>query len=140
MGMKRFVLRVVLPVLGIAAGLFVGITWYALESSDVAIVATREAEGGIRRTHVWYVESNGELWIEAGRPENSWFVDVTREPRLQFFAEGRRGLFRAEAARDPEAHARLRALIRSKYGWRDAWVALYVDQSRSLAVRLLPAP
>jgi hypothetical protein len=30
----------------------------------------------------------------------------------------------------------VRAALRAKYGWRDAWVGLLVDSSRSVAVRL----
>jgi len=87
---------------------------------------------------LWYVEHGGELWLEAGRAENGWFVDVSREPRLRFSADGRSGVFRAQAVLEPDAHPRLRAQLRSKYGWRDARVAIYVDQSQSLSVRLVP--
>lgn len=140
MNTKRLLLRVVLPGLLTLVVAFLGITGYALESSDVAVVETQRADGTTRRTHVWYVVHDGELWLEAGRAENGWFVDVSREPRLRFSADARSGVFRAEAVRDPEAHPRLRARLRSKYGWRDAWVAIYVDQSQSLAVRLVPEP
>jgi hypothetical protein len=138
MDAKRLALRVVLPAVLVAVLAFVGITGYALESSDVAIVETQRADGGTRRTHVWYVEHGGELWLEAGRAENGWFVDVSREPRLRFSADGRSGVFRAQAVLEPDAHPRLRAQLRSKYGWRDARVAIYVDQSQSLSVRLVP--
>lgn len=138
MNAKRVALRVVLPGTLVAVLAFAGITGYALESSDVAVVETQRADGGTRRTHVWYAEHGGELWLEAGRADNGWFVDVSREPRLRFSADGRSGLFRALVVREPAAHPRLRAQLRAKYGWRDAWVAIYVDQSQSLAVRLVP--
>lgn len=50
----------------------------------------------------------------------------------------RRGAFAAlwvEAA----APERVRALLRAKYGWRDAWVALLQNTSRSVAPRLRPS-
>jgi len=39
---------------------------------------------------------------------------------------------------DFSARAPIRALLREKYGLRDRWVGLFVDQSRSLVVRLGP--
>lgn len=138
MSARRKILKIaLLSVLLIVLG-FAGITWIALESSDVAVVETRRVDGGTRRTHVWWVEHAGTLWLEAGTPGNGWFVDVGRDPELRFSAGGRSGRYRAEAVRDPEAHPRLRALLRAKYGWRDAWVSIYVNQSRSIAVRLTP--
>ena len=118
---------------------FAAITFVALESSDVAIVETLRADGSTRATHVWFVEEDGVLWLEAGTPENGWYVDVLGEPRLRFRSEERDGDFVAHPLPDDRArHARLREQLHAKYGWRDAWVSVYVDQSRSLAVRLEP--
>ena len=47
--------------------------------------------------------------------------------------------YRAEPIAAAEGHERVRALMREKYGWRDRWVSLLFDTSRSLAVRLVPA-
>ena len=121
--------------LGIA---FAAITWLALESGGVAIVETRAEDGSIRSTHVWFVESDRELWLEAGSAQNPWFDDLGRDPRIAFRAEGRHGEFLAERFADPPARARIRALLREKYGLRDAWIALLFDTSRSVAVRLVP--
>jgi len=51
------------------------VTALALEASEVAGVTTRTATGERRSTHVWYVEREGALWLEAGSPHNPWFVD-----------------------------------------------------------------
>ena len=118
---------------------FGGITWVALESSDVAVVETRRSDGSARSTHVWFVEEDGVLWLEAGTPENGWYVDVLRDPHLSFRADRRAGSFVARPLpEDPERHAWLRERLADKYGWRDTWVSVYVDQSRSTAVRLEP--
>lgn len=114
-------------------------TWLALEmGGGVAILETRTADGGLRSTHVWYIEHEGELWVEAGSPRNGWFVDVQREPRLEFGAEERRGSFVARPSPSREVHAWLREKLSERYGWRDWWVSHYVDSSHSLAVRLDP--
>lgn len=124
--------------LGLVAAFF-AVTRWVLESGGVAIVETRAPDGNARRTHVWFAESGDELWLEAGTPENAWFVDAQRDPLLRLSAAGRSGRYRAEPIAG-SAHARIRVLLREKYGWRDAWVGLLVDTSRSVAVRLQPAP
>jgi len=128
----KILLRVLL---GISIA-FVLTTWWALESGGVAVVETRTEEGSIRSTHVWYAEPNGELWIEAGTPENGWYLDIQREPALSFSAAGRSGQYLAERVPEANAHARIRSLLREKYGFRDWWISLIFETSDSVAVRL----
>jgi len=118
---------------------FVAITWLALEAGGVAIVETRAADGSVRSTHVWFVEPEGELWLEAGSARNPWFEDLSRDSRITLRADDRAGAYLAKPFEDPDARARIRALLREKYGLRDRWVGLFVDQSQSLVVRLAPA-
>ena len=66
---------------------FIATTWWALESIGVATVETQQADGALRQTHVWYVEPDGELWLEAGTPENGWFRDALESPVLTFESE-----------------------------------------------------
>jgi len=42
----------------------------------------------------------------------------------------------ADMAQNPDGHERIRRLLASKYGWKDRWIGLLTDTSRSLAVRL----
>jgi len=115
-------------------------TWWALESDGVAVVETHAADGSIRATHVWYCETDGDLWLEAGSPENGWFQDVQQNPALTLSIEGRSARYVARTIVDPTGHQRIRSLIRDKYGIRDRWINLIVDTSRSVAVQLLPEP
>jgi hypothetical protein len=126
--------RAALGLLVAAALGFVALTWLALESGGVAIVETRAPDGATRATHVWFVERDGALWLEAGSPGNGWFTDVQREPRLRVRIGNEIREARAEIV--PEASHDVRAALRAKYGWRDAWVGLLVDSSRSVSVRL----
>ena len=114
-------------------------TWWALESGGVAVVETHALDGAVRVTHGWYSEPNGELWLEAGSPENGWFQDVQHNPALTLRVDGHPVRYVARPVADPSAHRRIRSLIREKYGYRDRWVGLIVDTSRSVAVQLLPA-
>ena len=127
-------------VLSLLVATFVATTWWALESGGVAIVRTQPAGGGVRDTRVWYTESDGELWLEAGSPENSWLVDVGSDPSLTFTADSSSRRYTAEPVDDPSGHPKIRALMREKYGFRDWWVGLIADTSRSVAVRLVARP
>jgi len=132
---KRVILALVLVLLP-----FSGVTYWALEWGGVAVVETLRPDGSPRATHVWYVSHGDALWLEAGTPENAWFQDVERAPRLMLWIDGVPTPYRAEPVRDPSAHATIRRLMRESYGVRDAWVALVFDTSRSVAVRLVPSP
>ena len=97
-------------------------TWWALEWSGVARLETR-AGGATRTTHVWYVERHGELWLEAGTPENAWYRDVLAEPELTLEIEGRRRRVAAEPEAGEEAHFRIRSWMRERYGLRERHLA-----------------
>ena len=116
-----------------------GVTAYVLESGGVGVVETLSPGGEVRSTHVWPVRIDGELWLEAGTPENGWYVDVQSSPEVELDYQGMRARYRAVPVLGPAARERLRAAIRSAFGWRDRWVGIWVDSSTSIAVRLDPA-
>jgi hypothetical protein len=118
--------------------LFVGVTAYVLESGGVGIVATRQADGEERSTHVWPARIDGVLWLEAGTPENGWYVDVQSTSEVWLDYEGVRAKYRAVPVLDVGAQRRLRAAIHDAFGWRDSWVGIWVDSGGSIAVRLDP--
>lgn len=128
--------------IAIAAGLALvaaaALAWWVLESSGVAIVETRAPDGDVRRTHVWYVRAGDAIWLEAGRPEHPWYLDVQRTPRVVLRANGLAGEFDAVTMPGRDAHEHVRALLREKYGLRDRILGLVVDTSGSIAVRLEP--
>lgn len=132
-------MKAVVVSLAAALACFVLITWWALESGGVAVLETRAPDGSLRSTHVWFAEPEGEIWLEAGTPENSWYLDVQREPRVSFSSERRTGTFSARPVEEPAGHDRIRALLRQKYGVRDWWIDVLFDTSESVAVRLVPA-
>jgi hypothetical protein len=129
-------LKIGLIILTVLLAGFVAMTWWALESGGVALIETVSPDGSPRETHVWFVEPEDELWLEAGSPDNPWFLDVQRDPSLTIRANGK---VRKTLARPSESIAdrdRIRSLLRQKYGFRDRWVGLLVDSSKSVAVRL----
>lgn len=136
--MRRVLLRAFGLLLALAAGAAV-LTWHALEASDVAIVETAAADGTLRRTHVWFVRAGNAVLLEAGTPANGWYVDIRATKRLRIVEPA--GIAREcvpMVLANPDGHLQIRERMRAHYGWRDAWVALLFDTSRSLAVRCAP--
>lgn len=119
---------------------FVAFTWWALESGGVAIVQTNDADGGLRETHVWYVDEAGEIWLEAGTPDNGWYRDVLADPRLRFTVDSDTSEWLARPVDDAERQRWLRASLRERYGVRDAWVGIFIDSRKTIPVRLERLP
>lgn len=118
---------------------FGGITLYALEGHEVVVLRTTDEQGSARETRVWIADEGDHAWIEAATPERAFYRDLLAHPS----AELQRGetASRVQALPVPgrEAHARIRTLLRAKYGIADWWVGLLQDTSRSVAVRITPA-
>lgn len=114
------------------------VTWYALEGHDVAKLRTARDDGAWRQTHVWVVEEGEALWVEAATPERAWLLDIEANPLVEVERAGSTASYRASPAPGPAARDQLRAALRAKYGWADAWVGLFQDTSNAVAVRLDP--
>jgi hypothetical protein len=132
------VVRTALVALAAALAAFAAVTGIALESSGVAVLETRAPDGTPRTTRVWVAEEDGSLLLEAASPERPWYRDVLLDPMVSLTREGRVEAFRAAPEPGDAGHRRVRELLRARYGWRDAWVGLIQDTSRSVAVRLEP--
>jgi hypothetical protein len=127
--------------LALAGGIaFAAITWAALEGHEVAVLETRAADGTPRRTRVWVAEEGGAPWIEAGNPEREFYADLQRDPRVVLERDGRLVAVIAQPMPGGAGHAKIRGLLREKYGLADWWVGCLVDTSRSVAIRLDPVP
>jgi len=119
---------------------FIMLTWWALESGGVAILESQTSDDTVRSTHVWYAEANGALWVEAGTPQNAWFLDVQADPEIFLYTSEGSGEYIAEIIPGDAAHQRIRSLLREKYGFRDWWIGAIFDTSQSIAVRMAPPP
>ena len=131
--MTRLLVAVLALTLGLAA-----LTGLALELGDVAVLITERPDGATRETHVWWAEHEAVLWVEAATPERAWLVEALAAGFVEVERDGRRERMRVERAAGPGAHARVRELLREKYGMRDWWIGLLQDTSRSVAVLLHP--
>jgi hypothetical protein len=115
-------------------------TWGALESREVAVLTTQDPDGAARRTRVWVARHEGDLWIEAATPERTWYRDLLRDPRVRLEVGEHRVEGRAVPVPGEDGHREIRRLLRERYGWADAWVGLFQDTTRSVAVRVVAGP
>ncbi len=121
--------------LGMLAAL---ITALALEAGGVVTVVTETPAGANRETRVWFVEHEDRLYLEAGHPDNPWVKDLAGNPTLILKGQALDGEYRYMRHDSAREHTRIRALMREKYGWRDAWISLVFDTSRSSLLHLIP--
>jgi hypothetical protein len=119
-----------------AALAFGGVTLWALEGHEVALLRTITPDGDVRETRVWIAEDDGAWWVEAATPEREFLRDIVDEPTVEV---ERAGVARRRVAvpeLGPAGHERIRGLLRARYGAADVWVGLLTDTSRSVAIRL----
>ena len=127
-------LRLIVIVGGTAALSFAAFTYLALEANNVIVVETIDPDTlENRHTHIWYVIDAEHVLLEAGHPDNPWVKDLTKATTLRLLGEGLDGSYRF-TLHGASSHAGIRTRMREKYGWRDWWVDLLFDTSRSVMV------
>lgn len=125
------------PRLTIAAAVLFGVvTLVALEGREVVVLRTRDAAGAARDTRTWIADAEGDAWIEAANLERPFLRDVGTRTDVALWRHGAWHPCTATVVAGPEGHARIRALLRARYGWADRWIGLLADTSASVALRL----
>ena len=92
----RRLLKVAIITLVSALAAFGLVISRALQVSGIAVIETCTPDGTLRSTHVWFPEPDGELWLEAGTPDNAWFLDIHHNPTVFFAATRRPGRYVAQ--------------------------------------------
>ncbi len=134
LGLVKLAIRALVALI-IAYGALIA---WALESGDVAIIETRTSAGDERQTHIWYVSDEDGLWLEAGTPENGWYVDILADPDVILEIDGVASPYLVRPVYADEAQRRVRRGLAEKYGARDRIVGVFVDSTRSIAVHAVP--
>jgi len=115
---------------------FAAVTLWALEGREVALLRTITPAGDVRETRVWIAEDDGAWWIEAATPTREFLRDIVNEPTVEVERHGRPSRRVATPDFGDAGHARIRRLLRERYGVADVWIGLLADTSRSVAIRL----
>ena len=113
-----------------------GSTLVALEGGEVVVLRTHDAAGKPRDTRTWVADDGDGTWIEAANPGRPFLAQLKEPAGVMLRRGGSWTRCQADIAPNPDGHERIRRLLVSKYGWKDRWIGLLTDTSRSLAVRL----
>lgn len=111
------------------------VTYLALELSDVAEIHTNvPSSDDVRVTHIWYVENEHGLLLEAGNPNNPWVRDLKDVDGAYIAAPASlEGTYRL-MKKDASSHTEIRRQMRQKYGWRDVWIELLFNPTESFLI------
>ncbi len=132
--MKRL-LYAVGALLGVAVLAFV-VQGVASETGEVVVLTAQDGEGE-RQTRLWVVDLHGLQYLRA-RPTSGWYRPLRDHPDVTLSRAGQTRRYRVETRM--EAAGELNRLMREKYGWRDAYVALLVGgREDAVPVALIPA-
>jgi hypothetical protein len=132
--------RRLVGVAAVAIIALVTVTLVALEGVEVVQLRTTAPDGSVRTTRTWVADADGATWIEAANPERPFLQDLSAHPEVSLVRGRATYHLHAVPLSGDGPHRKIRRLLRAKYGWADAWIGLIADTSRSVAVRLEPAP
>lgn len=106
---------------------------------EVVTLRTQRPDGSWQETRLWVVDHDGAAWLHSAGEE--WLARFEGAAAVELERDGATRRYAARA--DREAHARIDALLREKYGLADRWVRLLAPcDEGTVPVRLdrLPGP
>jgi len=130
--LKRLVIFVLLLV-AVAFGLQI----FASESGEVVVLRTF-ADDTSQETRVWIVDDRGVSWLRSGSPEAGWYQRLRENPDIQIERGAELYEYRAFSVESGPTVDHVNALMFQKYGWAEDYIGMFIDRSRSVAIRLDP--
>ena len=92
----------------------------ASETGEV-VVLTSQSPDGPEETRLWVVDLDGVQYLRAS-PDSGWYQRLVAEPDALLERHGETQRYHSEARLDLADD--INALMRGKYGWRDAYIDL----------------
>ncbi len=112
-----------------------GPDWDALADVGTIEVVTRDEDGDVRESSIWFAVVDGQGFIRTGG--STWGENISRDPNLVLRIEGIEYPLRADFIEGDALRARIIAAFREKYGWFDGFVD-FVRGSRPKIMHMLP--
>ena len=118
------------------------------EESDLAAIATNQEvdiethsrDGEARRTTIWIVERDGEVYVRSVRgPRGRWYRDAVANPAVAIHVDGRRLSATAVAATDPASVEACSEGLRAKYRRSHSLASMLTPDVLPTTLRLVPA-
>jgi hypothetical protein len=91
--------------------------WESLADVKVIEVVTRDADGDLRETKVWFVLLDGVAYLRT--QQSRWLENLRRDPNLVLRIEGREYGARAEEVPGDEIVEAVDRASVEKYGWQE---------------------
>ena len=94
--------------------------WESLADVKVIEVVTRDADGDLRETKVWFVLVDGASYLRTN--DTRWLANLRRDPNLVLRIEGREYEARAEETPGNEIVEAVDGATLEKYGWQERMI------------------
>lgn len=130
--MGRLLFRLLLLLVAVA-----GVTYWAGEQTEVAVLRSADDMGRRFETKVWVVDYQGVPWLRANNPQRSWYERLDEGAKVMLVRDGEEQSYRAEPFDVPEIAAELDAVFREKYGLLDWWYGVLLRRD-PIPIRLEP--
>jgi len=131
----KTVLIVVLCVVVIVAVIVIAHMSLIEVGREVVTLRTTDADGTIRETRLWIVDTDGATWLHSAGA--AWEKRFEGDPVVEVIRHGRTGRYRGTLV--PGPHPDIDAALRQKYGIADRWVRLISPCGEdTIPVRLEP--
>ena len=116
-------LVLLLPLLLAAPALAEHPDWASVADVKVIEVVTRDADGDLRETKVWFVLVDDVAYLRTSR--SRWLENLRRDPRLVLRIEGREYEARVEEVPGDEIVEQVDRATREKYGWQEGAIHIF---------------
>lgn len=97
--------------------------WDSVSDVEVIELVTRDEDGDLRETKVWFVLLDGEPYLRTSR--SRWLDNLRRDPALGLRIAGVPYRARAFEVTTPELIERVDAASREKYGWQESLIHFF---------------
>jgi hypothetical protein len=111
-----------------------------LEAAEEVDIETQAPDGPARRTTIWVVVDDGNVFIRTYKGPNSrWYRDALANPAVAIHVDGRRLPATAIPATDPDSIERTSSGFLRKYANDSATPSMVVPAVLETTLRLEPA-
>lgn len=132
-------MRRVLIAVGVVVGAFLALALITATPlvGEVVTLHSRGPDGGWQTTPLWVVDAPGGVYLRAGTPEGSGWVERVRANDVVRLERGGE-LREARLVASPELREQINRQMADKYGWANSFVSLMGDHAAALPFRVEP--
>ena len=112
----------------------------AMAAAEEVEIETRTPSGDQRRTIIWIVEQDGEVYVRSVRgPRGRWYREALVDPGVAIHVDGRRVVARALPATDAASVEACSEALREKYRGDYSLGSMLEAETLPTTMKLVPA-